>query len=282
MTQPIRYLLFDVESVPDGELIAKTRYPGKALTPSVAISKFRQELLTQSGRDFIPYTYHIPVAVVVAKIRADFELVEIVSLDAPSHRPSVITKHFWAGWEAYERPTWVTFNGRTFDIPLMEHAAFRYGIPVPGWFNLQERSFEQNRNRYNLSAQLDVQEILTNFGATWFRGGLNLAATLLGKPGKMNVQGDMVYDLYCEGRIAEVNEYCRCDVLDTYFVFLRTMLLMGRIELAQEKSLVAGVKTMLESQAHEHPAYEQYLQEWGDWIDPWEDSASSLADAIES
>ncbi|MFN3191849.1 MAG: 3'-5' exonuclease [Aureliella sp.] len=277
MTQPIRYLLFDVESVPDGELIAKTRYPSKELSPSEAISRFRQELLTQSGRDFIPYTYHIPVAVVVAKIRSDFELVEIVSLDAPSHRPSVITKHFWAGWEAYERPTWVTFNGRTFDIPLMEHAAFRYGVPVPGWFNLQERSFEQNRNRYNLSAQLDVQEILTNFGATWFRGGLNLAATLLGKPGKMNVQGDMVYDLYCEGRIAEVNEYCRCDVLDTYFVFLRTMLLMGRIDLAQEKSLVASVKRMLESQAGEHPAYQQYLEHWGDWIDPWEDSAAVIA-----
>ncbi|MFK7734629.1 MAG: 3'-5' exonuclease [Pirellulaceae bacterium] len=269
MSQTVRYLLFDVESVPDGELIAKTRSSRSDTTPEDAIRQFRNDLLIKSGRDFIPYTYHIPVAVVVAKIQADFRLVEIVSLDQPEHRPHVITSHFWAGWEAYERPTWVSFNGRTFDIPLMEHAAFRYGIPVPGWFNLKAKSYEQNRNRYNLDSQMDVQEILTNFGATWFRGGLNLAATLLGKPGKMDVQGDMVYDLYRQGRIAEVNEYCRCDVLDTYFVFLRSMLLMGRVSLEQEKEIVREVKTLLEDQAGEHPAYQQYLDAWGDWPDPW-------------
>ena len=53
-------------------------------------------------------------------------------------------------------------------------------------------------------------------------GGLNLVANLLGKPGKMDVQGDMVQDMYNAGRLADINDYCRCDVLDTYFVFLRT------------------------------------------------------------
>ena len=77
-----------------------------------------------------------------------------------------MTKHFWTGWEAYEQPTWVTFNGRTFDLPLMEHAAFRFGIAVPKWFNLEHRAYEQNRNRYNLSAHIDLQEVLTNYGST--------------------------------------------------------------------------------------------------------------------
>lgn len=269
VTNDVRYLLFDVESVPDGELVAKTRYPNRSLEPAEAISRFRQELLTTSGRDFIPYTFHIPVAVVVAKIRADFQLLDIVSLDQPEHRPHVITKHFWQGWEGYEQPTWVTFNGRTFDLPLMEHAAFRYGVSVPRWFNVADKSFEQKRNRYNLDSHIDVQEILTNFGATWFRGGLNLAATLLGKPGKMDVQGDMVYDLHSQGRIAEVNEYCRCDVLDTYFVFLRSMVVMGRLSLEEEKQRVQAAKMLLESQADSHPAYRLYLDRWGDWSDPW-------------
>jgi predicted PolB exonuclease-like 3'-5' exonuclease len=163
----------------------------------------------------------------------------------------------------------VTFNGRTFDIPLMEHAAFRYGVAVPRWFNLEQRAYEQNRNRYNLNSHFDLQEILTNFGSTWFRGGLNLAASLLGKPGKMSVQGDMVYDLYCAGKVAEINEYCRCDVLDTYFVFLRTKVLMGKITLAQEHALVLQAKELLESQASQHPAYAQYLEQWGDWHNPW-------------
>ena len=99
MGQDVRYLLFDVESVPDGELIAKTRYGSRNWNAEEAIGRFRQELLLKSGRDFIPYTFHIPVAVVVAKVRADFELLDIVSLDVPQHRSHVITQHFWAGWE---------------------------------------------------------------------------------------------------------------------------------------------------------------------------------------
>lgn len=276
MGQDVRYLLFDVESVPDGELIAKTRYGSRNLTAEEAIGRFRQELLLKSGRDFIPYTFHIPVAVVVAKVRADFELMDIVSLDVPQHRSHVITQHFWAGWEMYEQPTWVTFNGRTFDLPLMEHAAYRYGISVPKWFNMADKSFEQKRNRYNLHSHIDLQEILTNFGATWFRGGLNLAATLVGKPGKMDVKGDMVYEMYRQDRLSEINEYCRCDVLDTYFVFLRTMLIMGRLNLEEEKQRVASVKKMLESKADDHPAYQQYLEQWGDWENPWPEEEEEL------
>lgn len=270
VTQEVRYLIFDVESVADGDLIAKTRFATRGFSADQAVARFRQELLTASGRDFIPYTFHLPVAIVIAKVRADFSLVEIVSLDQPEHRPHVMTRHFWTGWEAYEQPTWVTFNGRTFDLPLMEHAAFRFGVPVPKWFNMEQRSYDQNRNRYNLNSHIDLQEILTNFGSTWFRGGLNLAASLLGKPGKMDVQGDMVYDLYRQGKIAEINEYCRCDVLDTYFVFLRTCLLMGKLTLEEESERVHQAKQLLESQAAEHPAYALYLEQWGDWQNPWQ------------
>lgn len=269
MTREVSYLLFDVESVADGALIAASRYAGQGLSPELAIERFRQELTIESGKDFIPSTYQVPVAVVIAKIRADFSLIEIVSLDHPRHRPHVITKHFWTGWEAYERPTWVTFNGRSFDLPLMEQSAFRYGVSVPQWFNILERTYSQSRNRYNLQAHIDLHEILTNFGSTWFRGGLNLAANLLGKPGKMQVHGEMVQDMYSAGRIAEINEYCRCDVLDTYFVFLRVALLMGKLSLDQEHQLVQQTKSMLESQVESHPAYRQYLDQWGDWQNPW-------------
>jgi 3'-5' exonuclease len=267
--QEVRYLLFDVESVADGELIAKTRFAGLNYTPEQAILRFRQELLQNSGKDFIPYTFQIPVAIVVAKLRADLSLIEVVSLDQPAHRPHVMTKHFWTGWERYEQPTWVTFNGRTFDLPLLEHAAYRYGISVPKWFNMGDKSYDQHRNRFNLHAHIDIQEVLTNFGSTWYRGGLNLAAALLGKPGKMDIQGDMVYDYYRQGRIGEINEYCRCDVLDTYFVFLRTCVLTGKLTLEGEAERVDAVKQMISSQVDEHPAYAQYLSQWGEWKNPW-------------
>lgn len=268
-TTPVQYFVFDIESVADGELISKVRYPGEHLSAAEAIARYRQELIEATGVDFIPYTFQIPASVVVAKVAKDFRLLDLVALDDPEFRSHVITENFWRGWEAYRRPTFVTFNGRTFDIPLMELAAFRYGLSVPGWFNVEDKSWEQHRSRYNVRAHFDLQDILTNFGATRFSGGLNLAANVLGKPGKMDVQGHMVQDMFDEGRLAEINDYCRCDVLDTYFVFLRTSVVTGKLSLEQEQQVIGEAKKWLEARADQSAAYRAYLENWGTWSNPW-------------
>lgn len=265
----VSYLAFDIESVADGELISKIRYPGENLEPVAAIERYRQELRDQYDNDFIPYTFHVPVSVAVGKISADYRLLDVTVLDEPQFRPHVITEHFWRGWDKYRRPTLVSFNGRTFDLPLLELAAFRFGLSVPGWFNVTAKSFEQYRNRYNLDAHIDLQEILTNFGSTRFTGGLNLAANLLGKPGKMDVQGHMVQDMFYEGQLARINDYCRCDLLDTYFVFLRTRVLFGKLTLDEEQGLIAQSKSWLMKRADQSAAYQAYLDRWGDWSNPW-------------
>ena len=271
MTKPtVRFLVFDIESVADGELISKIRYPGENLDPTTAIARYRDELMEEYDKDFVPYTYQIPISVAVAKVTDDLRLSELVVLDPPEYRPEVIAKKFWRGWEAYRHPTLVSFNGRTFDVPLLELAAFRYGISVPNWFAEGAKAYEAPRNRYNAVAHLDLQEVLTNFGATRFNGGLNLAANILGKPGKMAVQGDMIQDMFDQGQLAEINDYCRCDVLDTYFVFLRSRVLVGKLTLEREQKIVAEVKDWLVEQSNEFPVYEKYLEDWGDWTNPWD------------
>ncbi|MBL8826596.1 MAG: 3'-5' exonuclease [Planctomycetaceae bacterium] len=269
MATPVRFLVFDVESSADGELVSRLRYPGENLAPADAIRRYRAELMAKNDSDFIPYTYQIPRSVIVAKVSAQYQLLDLVALDEPQYRPHVITEHFWRGWEKYDRPTLVSFNGRTFDIPLLELAAFRYGVSIPAWFALTAKSFEQPRNRFNLEDHLDLQEVLTNFGSTRFNGGLNLAANLLGKPGKMDVQGDMVQDMFDSGKLAEINDYCRCDVLDTYFVFLRSRVLVGLLTLAQEHAIIEQTKAWLEEHSGAQRAYRMYLDRWGDWPNPW-------------
>lgn len=272
----VKYLVFDCESVADGDLVAKIRYPGEQLEPADAVARYRAELMEKYETDFIPYTFQVPVSVAIAKVAADFRLQELVVLDEPQFRPHVITENFWRGWNAYRRPTLVSFNGRTFDLPLLELAAFRYGIEVTGWFDSDVKTYEQPRNRYNTRAHLDVHDLLTNFGATRFKGGLNLAASLLGKPGKMDVQGHMVQDMFNEGQLAQINDYCRCDVLDTYFVFLRSRVLVGRLTLEDEQRIVGEVHDWLTDQVDTVPAYAEYLNLWGDWPNPWE-AAAALA-----
>ena len=156
------------------------------------------------------------------------------------------------------KPTLVTFNGRSFDVPLLELAAFRYGISVPEWFAMGRKSWDQPRNRYNVQRHLDLQDVLVNHGAVRFNGGLNLAANLLGKPGKMDVQGYMVQDMYDQGKLAEINDYCRCDVLDTYFVFLRTQVLVGNLGLEEEQKIVEQTKNWLIEKSTDSPHWSRY------------------------
>lgn len=265
----VRFLIFDTESVADGELVARLRYPKEGLSGVDAIARYRAELLAKTESDFIPYTFQIPVSVAIAKVAADFRMIDLVTLDDPQYRSHVIVEHFWRGWERYGHPTLVSFNGRGFDIPLLELAAFRYGLAIPAWFALQAKSFEQPRNRFNLDSHFDLHELLTNFGSSRFHGGLNLAANLLGKPGKMDVQGYMVQDLFNAGKLAEINDYCRCDVLDTYFVFLRTRVLLGQLSREAERAIIDETKQTLIEKSAQSPAYAMYLDRWGDWHDPW-------------
>jgi predicted PolB exonuclease-like 3'-5' exonuclease len=275
MSETPAYFVFDIESVADPALVSEVHFAGK-VPPEESVRKFRDELLTQNNSDFIPYTFQVPVSVTVAKVAKDFSLLDLVVLDEPTFRPHEICSKFWRGWLAYNRPTLVSFNGRGFDIPLLELAAFRYGISIPQWFAMETKMYDQPRYRYNTKVHIDLHDILTNNGATRFNGGLNLAANLLGKPGKMDTQGFMVQDMYDAGQLSAINDYCRCDVLDTYFIFLRTMVLAGSLLLENEQKLVKNTRDWIMQQSETIPVYRQYLDHWGDWQNPWE-SADSIS-----
>jgi predicted PolB exonuclease-like 3'-5' exonuclease len=266
----VKYLIFDCEAVADGELISRIKYPDAELTAGEAIQRFRSETAADrpDGKDILPVTYMLPVSVAVAKVDGRGKLLDLVTLDAPLYRPHVITRLFWQGWQHYKRPTLVTFNGRGYDLPLLELAAFRYGYSVPAWFNTEEKSYDQSRNRYNTFAHLDLSDMISNFGATRLAGGLNLLANLIGKPGKTGIDGSKVQDMYHAGHVQEINDYCRCDVLDTYFVFLRSRVLMGKLRLEEEQALVDEAHRWLQERAEMVPAYRHYLTHWGEWHPP--------------
>ena len=273
----VKYLIFDIETVGDGDLIQKVRYPYENLTPREAVTKYRRQLMEETGKDVLPGTFVLPVSVAIAKVAADYRLTELTVLDAPAFRPQEIVRRFWQGWQHYDRPTLVSFNGRGYDMPIMELAAYRFGLSVPAWFNVDSKSFEQSRNRYNHDAHLDLQDLLTNFGAFRMSGGLNLLASLINKPGKSGIDGSQVQDMYWNGQVEQINDYCRCDVLDTYFVFLRSRVLIGRLTLQEEATLTQMTREMLEEQAENHAAYKHYLATWDARLNGRMDSLKAIS-----
>ncbi|MBQ6619937.1 MAG: 3'-5' exonuclease [Thermoguttaceae bacterium] len=284
----VKYLVFDIETVADEDLIKEVKYPHDQITPREARKKFTDELIKKKDDDFIPYTFQFPVTLAMAKLREDFTIIDLPVLTFEQGGPGVLVKSFWAGWERYKRPTLVTFNGKGFDLPVMEHMAFRYGIPIPGWMKYETYSggrislggsaSANPRNRYNTVSHIDVMEILSNFRP--YVGGMNLAAKGIGCPGKIETNGQEVQEMFDQKRFAEIHDYCRCDVLDTYFLFLRLMTLSGcmgdknkdkekekekenvPVGLDRERILVDLARKRIEQETANHPIYNTYLEAW--------------------
>lgn len=264
--EDVKYLVFDIESVPDARLIKKVKFPEEDITEGDAVRKFQQELMEGSGgvSDFIPVTFQYPISVCIAKVAEDFTLLDLVSLDRPAFRTAEIVRLFWHGVEnLYNHSSLVTFNGRGFDLPLMELMAYRYGFQAKRHF----KDKWAGRNRFS-TKHIDLQDYLSNYNAIRMNGGLNLLAKVLGKPGKMSTKGDQVYEMFLEGKVQEINNYCIHDVLDTYFVFLRTRVLQGDITIAQEQEIVQKTKFFIFNNIERVPAFKEYFDNWGDW-EPW-------------
>lgn len=118
----------------------------------------------------------------------------------------------------------VTWNGRTFDVPVIILRSLRYGVQLP-WYYQRKAT----RIRYNEEGHFDVMDYISDFGAAR-NLNLNDAAQLIGLPGKLGVDGSKVWELW-ETNPEAVENYCMTDVVQTAFVWLRLEYMRGRISL---------------------------------------------------
>jgi predicted PolB exonuclease-like 3'-5' exonuclease len=133
------------------------------------------------------------------------------------------------------RPCLVTFNGRSFDMPVIAARCLRHGIPMPHYYRSRDV-----RYRFSPDGHLDVMDFVADFGAAK-PARLDVLAKLCGMPGKVGVDGKDVGPMVHAGRLEEVRNYCLCDVVQTTGVFLRVQLVRGEIDLAGYRAAMTGL-----------------------------------------
>lgn len=250
------YLVFDIEAIPDGNLVAKVRFPGQEISPQEAIrlAQDQEKAKSPTGSDFLPPTLQKPVSICVIRVGKDFLPRNIGILDDSDGVDGSLVQKFWFGINRYPQAQLVTFNGRGYDVPLLELAAFELGIPA-------KHHYELSRKRF-ITYHIDIMDWMSNYRAFTLTGGLNLLAKKLGLPGKFDVSGDKVYELYQEGKLHEINSYCLCDTLDTYFVFLRTRVMSGEITLDEETDIRSKAIDWLLGQSEKYPIIRTWMGHW--------------------
>jgi predicted PolB exonuclease-like 3'-5' exonuclease len=229
----LQYAIFDIETRIDKGLVNESQFRGRGLSDEQAYEEFRRELLDERGTDFFPLSFHVPVSIAVGLVSPDHQLQSVESLAEAGYSEERLVTEFWDRVERF-KGCLVSFNGRQFDLPVLELGALRYGCAVPSYFG-EDSGY---RRRYQLGKHLDLYEFITNFGTYRVRGGFDLLLRTIGMPGKGSIDGSQVQELWQAGRLAEIHEYCRCDVIQTYYLFLRVELVRGRVTAERYRQLL--------------------------------------------
>src|SRR5262245_44302607 len=222
----MNFAIFDIETRIDKALIQSVIYPHDDITEEEAYQRFRRQISEERDHrsDFLPIAFHVPISIVVGNVTGDHALTAVEVLCAQDYSEAGIVCEFWRRVEIFPG-TLVSFNGRAFDLPVLEMQALRYGCQAPRYFNEKYG----HRYRYSEERHYDLFDFLSNVGVHRIRGGFNLLAQLIGLPGKTWVDGSMIQGLWEAGQLNMIHAYCRQDVIQTYGLFLRIELMRGRL-----------------------------------------------------
>jgi 3'-5' exonuclease len=236
------YLVFDIETRVDKDLVKRIYDPEEALTIEQAYDKARDEILERSSQqsDFFPVPFHIPIAIATLQADENYRIGALGCFGADRFAETDLISRFWQVFERSQ--VLVSFNGRGFDLPVLEMRALKYGLSLPRYFATGQSRSSYRGSRYSDAYHIDLCDYLSNFGAVYRRGSLDVLAKIIGLPGKYTIAGEDVEYLFRQGRQKEINQYCITDVLQTYLLFLRVELLRGKLDAAGYQSAFNAAK----------------------------------------
>ena len=251
-------LVFDIETIPDVEFGRKL-FGLEGLSDDEVGKAMQAKARQDSGSDFLPHDQHRIVAISCAfRSREGFR---VWSLGDESATERELVLRFFDGIEKFT-PDLVSWNGGGFDLPVLHYRALRFKVQAPRYW---ETGDEDNAFRYNNYLgrfhwrHIDVMDVLSGYGASG-RASLDLAAQLVGLPGKLGIGGAQVWSAYRRGELAAIRDYCETDVLNTYLIYLRFQLVRGELDAATYQSELTVVETKLAQS--DRPHLQQYLTLW--------------------
>ncbi|MDB1135013.1 3'-5' exonuclease [Candidatus Anaplasma sp. TIGMIC] len=253
-------LVFDIETIPDVD--SCDNLLGDSFDADADIFAKREAMvnyhleITNGQNPFLRQPFHKIVAVsfLRANIRREggheyFALQEIRSGGTVESSEYDLVKGFFS-YLASIRPRIVTFNGRTFDLPVLKYRAMLHGVQV-GYLYKSGDKWNNYFQRYSVDWHCDLLDCLSDFG-TSARVKMHEVCAVLGFPGKYGASGSDVADMYDRGELSKIRDYCETDVINTYLVYLRLMHHQERITTNCYNECVESMLTYLDNSGLEH------------------------------
>lgn len=253
MQQPI--LVFDIETIVDVKL-GRQLYDLELNDDETehALAKLRRQ---ETGQEFQRLPLHEIVCISGVWIRdGQFKL---FSWTQEKFTEDELIRKFFAIFEKYQ-PILVSWNGSQFDLPLLMVRAMMHGLSAPYLWDQGElyptKRYNNYVNRYH-HYHVDLMDCLAMYHQKHFQKMDDIARAfgLAGKGGKTG--SSIADDVKAQDWLA-VSQYAESDVLNTWLIYLRWLLLKGQMSVELHHAWVYRTLEEVQRQPYLH----DFLQRW--------------------
>lgn len=253
-------MVYDLETVPDCEMGRRLLDLTDASDEAV-LARLKEQRLekTKGASDFLPH--YLQRIVAISVLVSGKKGVKIWSLGQDANEKDLIER-FFSGIETYS-PTLVSWNGSGFDLPVLHYRTLLHGVVAKRYWDQGESNseFRWNNylNRYHLR-HVDLMDILAGYQSKAY-APLNELAVMLGLPGKMGMEGSLVFEKLKNNELSAIRDYCETDVLNTYLIYLCFQHMRGFLTNEMKVEEEQRIKDFLKTSNKAH--WQAFLEAWG-------------------
>ena len=161
------------------------------------------------------------------------------------------------------RPQLVGFNSAESDLQVLIQRGIINEVTAPAFNQRPDKPWEgpDYFDSRNSEAHLDLIKKLSGGAMT---PKLDELAKFCGYPGKIDVKGDQVTELWLERDITKIVEYNQIDTLNTYLVWLRIVYFAGKLTEEEYFNETESFREFLEAEATkpEKAFISAFLEKW--------------------
>lgn len=237
--QPI--LVFDIETIPD-LTTGKRLYPNlQGLSDDDALTALMAIRESEAGNAFMKLPLHKIACLSFLWVDLENGKFSLKSLSLNEYSEKEILTTFFRAFDKTPMPILVSWNGTGFDIPVILYRALHHKLSAPKLFN--DNGKNSYTSRYG-TMNMDLMDKLSLHNYA-YKQSLNVVSALCGIAGKGDVDGSQVVPMVQNSEWEKLATYCESDVLNTWLIYLRHQLLLGKINLETHDDLIIATERHL-------------------------------------
>ncbi|HEY7493906.1 MAG TPA: hypothetical protein VIH59_22730 [Candidatus Tectomicrobia bacterium] len=193
--------------------------------------------------------------------RVSHGLVSLPRYGAPAMPEADLLQRFLTGIGKFN-PQLVGFNITEADLPILLQRAAVCGVTATKFCARPDKPWE-GRDYFARSTDwlLDLRQLYGGWGRR--TPSLHELACAARIPGKIDVSGDQMLDLWLKGETARIVAYNEFDALTTFLLWLRTVRLAGLISAGEAEAEEASLRHYLTTLIANSQQYlDAYLKKW--------------------